>query len=82
MVGNSKNEMKMQSFRCFEVLELDFMTLESGSNLDGINRTAPPDGIVHARVWTNLPAVEVGLKMWITLCIAKQITIRRLVRLD
>jgi hypothetical protein len=21
-----------------------------------------PDGIVHARVWTNLPAVEVGSK--------------------
>jgi hypothetical protein len=32
MVGNFIQR-KMHSFRCFEVLEFDFMTLESGSNL-------------------------------------------------
>jgi hypothetical protein len=45
----------------FEVQGFDFMMRGSvRMEMDGINRTAP-EGIVLAKVSTNLPAVEVGL---------------------
>jgi hypothetical protein len=54
------------------------LRIDGLNRTDGFNRTVP-DGIIHARVSPNLPAVEVGSNfqyMGITLCIAKQIMLR------
>jgi hypothetical protein len=77
IVGNLRSDRGIAS----AVLEFDFMSRW----LDGSGIRMAPDGIVHARVSTNLPAVELGLNfrsMWIPLSMGKQIMIWRLVRLD